>query len=153
DLDPEQGDYLSGRPPFHIGAKISDEGSGIDLSTLRLELDGRNIPRYAPGEEVSGKEGFLFELDTYTLDYTTHETEGRSTALRDGHHTATITVRDWKGNQAVKSWLFTVDDTIPRRARRPVNQPGGPGGPGGYPGGEGGNSGANSGGKGGRIGD
>ena len=130
DLEPEQGDYLSGRAPFHIGAKIADEGTGIDLSTLKFQLDGRDIPRYAPGEEVSGKEGFLFDLDTYSLDYTTHETEGRSSALRDGHHTATITVKDYKGNQATKTWLFTIDDSIPRRARRPSNQqnPGGIGG-------------------------
>jgi hypothetical protein len=114
---------LHGRAPFHIGAKISDEGSGIDLSSLKFSLDGRSIPRFAPGAEISGSEGFLFELDNYTLDYNTRETEGRSSALRDGHHTATITVKDWKGNEMTKSWLFTVDDTIPRKAKRPTNQP------------------------------
>ncbi len=144
DLDPEPGDYLNGRAPFHIGAKIADEGSGIDLSTLRFKLDGREIPRYAPGTETSGAEGFSFELDNYTLDYLTHEGEGRSTALRDGHHTATITVKDWKGNTATKNWLFTIDDTAPRKARRPANQ-----NQGGRPGTSGGNSGGNSGGKGG----
>ncbi len=150
DVEPEQGDYLSGRAPFHVGAKISDEGSGLDLSTLTLKLDGRNIPRYAPGAEVSGKEGFLFELDTYILDYTTHEAEGRSTSLRDGHHTATISVKDWKGNLATKIWNFTIDDTIPRKSRRPANQPavGGAGGFGGADSG-GGKGGGNSGGKGG----
>ncbi len=132
-LDPEPGEYLSGRAPFHIGAKIADEGSGLDLSTLKFQLDGRNIPQYARGEEVSGKEGFLFELDTYSLFYDTHETEGRSSALRDGHHTATVSVKDWKGNQVSKTWLFTVDDTIPRKAKRPARPTpgGGPGGGGG----------------------
>jgi len=143
DLDPEQGEYLSGRAPFHIGAKIADEGSGIDLRTLKLNLDGRDIPKYAPGEEVSGKEGFIFELDTYTLDYTTHDTEGRSSALRDGHHTATISVKDWKGNQVTKSWLFTIDDTVPRKSRKPKAP--GQGGPGGFPGSPG-SGGSNSGG-------
>jgi outer membrane protein assembly factor BamB len=122
-LDPDQGEYLNGRAPFHIGAKIADEGSGVDLSSLKFQLDGRDIPRFAPGAEISGKEGFLFELDTYILDYTTHESEGRSSSLPDGHHSATITVKDWKGNQASKSWSFTIDDTIPRKARRPANQP------------------------------
>jgi len=122
-MDPEPGEYLSGRAPFHIGAKVSDEGSGIDLSTLKLSLDGRDIPRFAPGAEVSGKEGFLFELDNYIVDYTTREAEGKSSSLRDGHHNATITVKDWKGNQATKTWTFTIDDTIPRRSRRPANQP------------------------------
>jgi outer membrane protein assembly factor BamB len=125
-LDPEQGEYLSGRAPFHIGAKISDEGSGIDLTSLKFQLDGRNIPRFAPGAEVSGSEGFIFDLQNYILDYTTRESEGKSSALRDGHHTATISVKDWKGNQVTKTWLFTIDDTIPRRSRRPANQPGGP---------------------------
>jgi outer membrane protein assembly factor BamB len=130
ELDPEPGEYLNGRAPFHIGAKISDEGSGIDLSSLKFNLDGRTIPRFAPGAEISGAEGFIFELENYTLDYTTHETEGRSSALRDGHHTATITVKDWKGNEMTKSWLFTIDDTIPRKARRPTTQlPGRFGGP------------------------
>ena len=141
DFDPEQGEYINGRAPFHIGAKIADEGSGLNLGSLRLKLDGRDIPRYAPGAEVSGKEGFLFDVDNYRLDYTTHETEGRSSSLADGHHTATITVKDWKGNETSKSWLFTVDDTIPRRARRPANQRFGPGGVGGQGSGLGGKGG------------
>jgi outer membrane protein assembly factor BamB len=132
ELDPEQGEYLNGRAPFHIGAKIADEGSGIDLRTLKLSLDGRDIPKFAPGEEISGKEGFIFELDTYRLDYTTHDTEGRSSALRDGHHTATISAKDWKGNQVMKTWLFTIDDTAPRKSQRPRSQT--PGGTGGFPG-------------------
>lgn len=130
-VEPEEGDYLNGRAPFHITAKISDEGSGVDLSSLVVKLDGRGLTRLQPGAEASGRDGYTFDIDTYTLDYSTSETEGRSSALSDGHHTATVSAKDWKGNQISKTWTFYIDDTIPRKARRSPNQSQFPGGRGG----------------------
>lgn len=129
-VEPEAGDYLNGRPPFRVRAKIVDDGSGLNLSTLRVELDGNAIPRRMQATDLSDKPGFFYNTDDDTLEYTTVESEaGKSNALSDGHHTISISVKDWKGNTATKSWSFYTDDTIPRRRRDP-NQPGnrGPGG-------------------------
>lgn len=143
-LVPDQGDYLNGRPPFHVSAKLSDTGSGINPSTLRLQLDGKDIPRRPV--EATEKEGFVWDTNDGTLDYYTQESDaGRGSNLSDGHHTITVSVKDWMGNAATKSWEFTIDDTIPRRIpkRNDSNGPGGPGGlgPGGFGGGSGGGKG------------
>jgi outer membrane protein assembly factor BamB len=130
---PEQGDYINGRPPFHISAKVSDAGSGVNVSTLHLQLDGREIPRRPVGQETSEKDGFVWDSNEGIVDYFTQETDaGRGSNLSDGHHVVTISVKDWMGNAATKSWTFMVDDTIPRRAIKRSNTPGFPGGPGGY---------------------
>ncbi|MCW3098564.1 MAG: hypothetical protein JWL77_4182, partial [Chthonomonadaceae bacterium] len=132
-LVPEQGDYINGRPPFHISAKVSDAGSGVNVSTLHLQLDGKEIPRRPVGQETSEKDGFVWDSNEGVVDYFTQESDaGRGSNLSDGHHVVTISVKDWMGNAATKSWTFMVDDTIPRRAIKRSNTPGGPGGPGGY---------------------
>jgi len=129
---PEQGDYINGRPPFHISAKVSDAGSGINVSTLHLQLDGKEIPRRPVGQETSEKDGFVWDSNEGTVDYFTQESDaGRGSNLSDGHHSVTITVKDWMGNAATKTWTFMVDDTIPKRAikRSTTQGPGGFGGP------------------------
>jgi len=150
ELEPEQGDYLNGRPPFHIGAKIMDEGSGLDLSTLSLKLDDHEIPRRFLDSKSPEKDGFLFRIETGLLEYATVENEGggKSNTLANGKHTVTIRVKDWMGNELVKSWLFTVDDAIKARPRniQPNNAPNGFGNPGG---GKGNSGGGPAGGKGG----
>ena len=136
---PEQGDYINGRPPFHISAKVSDAGSGVDVSTLHLQLDGKEIPRRPLGTETSEKDGFVWESNEGIIDYFTQESDaGRGSNLSDGHHSVTISVKDWMGNAATKTWTFVVDDTIPRRAiKRSNTQGNGPGSSGGKGGGPG----------------
>lgn len=134
-IEPTQGEYLNGRPPFKISAKVIDDGSGLHLDSLSLKLDDRPIPRRPHGREYFDKPGFAFNPDTGYIEYTIFDSsgEGRAEILRDGHHTVTISAKDWMGNTVVKSWTFYVDDTLPRRARRqPGTQtgPGSGGGPG-----------------------
>jgi len=142
-IEPENGDSINGRPPVHISAHLVDEGSGLDLSTLTLKLDDQTITRRLSEEPATSvaDNGFVFKKDISTLDYTTLETEGggKSSTLTDGHHTITVTVKDWKGNQLTKTWGFLVDDTI-KRVRKSDTQsgPGGRGGLGGKNGGGGG---------------
>jgi outer membrane protein assembly factor BamB len=141
-LVPEQGDYLNGRPPFHISAKVSDAGSGVNVSTLHLQLDGKEIPRRPPGQETSEKDGFVWDSNEGVVDYFTQDSDlGRGANLSDGHHSVTISVKDWMGNAMTKTWTFMIDDTIPRRAIKRSNTSGGPGGPGGPSGAGSGNSG------------
>ncbi len=128
-LVPVQGDYLNGRPPFHISAKVSDEGSGVNVSSLRVQLDGKDLPRRPVGTESSEKDGFVWDSNDGTVDYFTQDSDaGRGSNLTDGHHSVTISVKDWMGNSASKTWTFVVDDTIPRRAIKRSTTPGGAGG-------------------------
>jgi outer membrane protein assembly factor BamB len=149
-LTPEQGDYLSGRPPFEISAHIQDDGSGLNVDTITLKVDDNLIARRLTEEELVTKPGFLFNADDGILKYTIVEnSSGRSQSLADGHHTATIVASDWKGNTVTKSWTFYIDDALPRKAKRKapgttVGQ-GGPGGPGGLSGGLGGKGGGGGG--------
>ncbi len=148
---PEQGDYLNGRPPFHISAKVNDAGSGVNVSTLHLQIDGKEIPRRPVGQETSDKDGFVWDSNEGIVDYFTQVSdEGRGSNLSDGHHSVTISVKDWMGNAATKTWTFLIDDTIPRRAIKRSSTPGvggGPGGSGYNPGGSGGGKGTGGGGN------
>jgi hypothetical protein len=146
-LEPENGAYINGRPPLHLSAHIVDEGSGLDLSTLTMKLDDQTLPRISEDKVSAGASdnGFSYRSDSHTVEYTTIETDsGRSATLADGHHTVTVSVRDWKGNQANKTWTFVTDETIKRVLKSNPNNPGGPPGLGGGKGG--GNSGGGKGG-------
>lgn len=149
DLEPARGEYCSGEPPFTIKAKVVDSGSGLEPSSLQLHLDNQEIPRRANLAAAADKPGFVFNKDDSILTYTILPAEtGVSHTLTDGHHTATISARDWKGNEAVYSWIFTVGSTYPKE-KEPgqANGQGRPGGaPGGFPGKGGGGGGVAGGG-------
>ena len=140
-LEPENGAYINGRPPLHLSAHITDEGSGLDLSTLTMKLDDQTLPRKSEDKVSSGPadNGFSYLSDSRVVEYTTIENEnGRSATLGDGHHTVTVSVKDWKGNQLNKTWTFVTDDTIKRAQKSSSNTPGGFGNSGGKPGAGGG---------------
>lgn len=144
--EPAQGAYLSGRHPFHISAKVVDEGSGVMSSSVQLLLDGQPIARRASARTFSEKPGFSFDGDTGELEYNILENDtGQRTNLADGHHKLTIVAQDWLGNTASKSWTFFVDDTIRQKTKKKNNTTnglrGGAGGPGGSKGGGGGGGG------------
>jgi len=118
-LEPTQGDYLNGRPPFEISAHIADDGSGLNADTITLRVDDKMIRRGLKEEEVALKPGYIFKPDDGTLKYTILENDaGTTSGLTDGHHTATITASDWKGNTVTKTWTFVIDDTLKPRAKR-----------------------------------
>jgi len=122
-LEPENGAYINGRPPLHLSAHIIDEGSGLDLSSLKMKLDDQTLPR-KPEDTVSSSaadNGFSYKNDSHTVEYTTIETEsGRTATLADGHHTVTVSVKDWKGNLLNKSWTFVTDETIKKIVKNPA---------------------------------
>lgn len=116
-ITPSAGDYISGRPPFSIAARVVDEGSGVDLDSLTILLDGHKIPRRPGGMDAFDQIGYYFDPDKKTIDYITMENDGgASNGLKDGHHTLTISAKDWMGNAITKSITFYTDDTIPRRS-------------------------------------
>lgn len=148
DLVPENGAYLNGRPPFHISAKIMDEGSGLDLSTLEMKLDDQPLRRKA-ADKVStspADNGFYYNRETSMVEFNTIDNDtGKTATLADGHHTATVIVKDWKGNTLAKTWTFYTDDTIKPKLKS--TQPGGQSGRPGFPGGPSGPGGLGPGGK------
>jgi uncharacterized membrane protein YgcG len=164
DTEPEQGIVTNGAPPIHIEAKIVDEGSGVNVDTIKVMLDGNGIAKRPEGVDNDVKPGYTFDIHDDLLEYNTPVPAGASTVvpLVDGKHVVTVSVSDWKGNTATKSWSFTVDNSIQyhyvsKRDRQARNNPnrrgrGGRGGMGGYggPGGFGGSGGP--GGRGGRGG-
>lgn len=86
---PAQGDRVQGWRGRHIAARMSDDRSGIDPSSVRLLVDGRDVTRLA-------------RIDHDSIDY--HE------QLARGRHTAELIVRDRAGNTARKWWSFEVSD-------------------------------------------
>jgi hypothetical protein len=86
-VTPENGDRLDDRGRVRISARVSDEGSGVESVTLRL--DGRDVSRRL-------------------------RVEGDSVRYRDdlplGRHTAELVVRDRAGNVTRHNWTFDVVD-------------------------------------------
>jgi len=85
--------------------QITDEsgGSGIDLTTLALEIDGGSAVTY-------NSTGMVYSAITngYSCTYTPQ------TALSDGLHSVTINVSDYDGNAATQaSRTYTVDTVAP----------------------------------------
>ena len=88
-VTPEQGDRVSDRGLTRIAARFSDDRSGVDLRTVTLRVDGRDVTRHA-------------RIDGDDLRYADN--------LRPGRHVAEVLVRDRAGNLARRSWAFNVVD-------------------------------------------
>ena len=87
DLMPANGERITERGRAHIGAKLSDEGTGIDPASVRLRVAGRDV----------------------TADARVTEDEVQYRAdLDPGRYTAELTVRDKAGNATSKAWTFEV---------------------------------------------
>lgn len=98
---PAAGAYVTAAKP-EFSFKIKDADSGLDLSTLKLVLDGKDITTGFVISESADAEGY------YTVTYTPAED------LTDGEHTYTISVDDNDGNTATSaSTKFTVDTVDP----------------------------------------
>ena len=87
DLMPANGEHVGDRGRTQVGARLSDEGSGIDPASVRLRLNGRDVTadtRVSPDEAQ-----FRGDLDP-------------------GRYTAELSVRDRAGNSTTKTWTFDV---------------------------------------------
>lgn len=89
DLTPSQGERVGVRGLTRVSAHFTDQGSGVDLGSLVLRLDGRVVTHRA---RVDG-DGIRYADD-----------------LRPGRHVADLVVRDRAGNTARRSWSFDVVD-------------------------------------------
>ncbi len=106
-----------------------------------MKLDDQSLPDRDTLSVGASDNGFSYKADSHMVEYTTLENDsGKSATLEDGHHTVTVSVKDWKGNQLTKTWTFVTDETIKRVQKANPNTPGsGPnGGRPGFPGSPGG---------------
>lgn len=96
-LSPSEGSAMNGtRPP--ISAMVTDSGiSGLDLSSLRIYLDGLDVSSHASYDNSSRVISYAPQTD-----------------LSEGNHTAKVAISDNLGNAAERSWLFTIDLTAPQ---------------------------------------
>lgn len=87
DLMPANGEQVGERGRTRVGARLSDEGSGIDPASVRIRLNGRDVTADArvSADEVT----FRDDLDP-------------------GRYTAEVTARDQAGNMTRKAWTFEV---------------------------------------------
>jgi len=91
-ISPAGGSCVNSASPA-IAASYSDGGAGIDLSRVRVYVDGADVSASA-------------SIAASSLSY-------RRAALADGEHTALVVVFDNAGNSANASWAFCVDTAPP----------------------------------------
>lgn len=97
-LFPPMGAQTPGTPPLQFVFKVSDEATGVKLSSLKIDVDG------VPLDFIVGKD----EVASAQISY-----EGKNKPLTDGRHTLNVTVSDWMGNETKKSFAIFVDNSLP----------------------------------------
>ncbi len=130
---PGPGEILSGKSGQEFIFKVEDEASGINMSSVKLEIDG------VPYNYEFGRDGYLIcQLST----------SKKNANLRDGRRTLRLTATDWMGNTTTFVATLRIDNTLEplKRPGSDTKPPAGGGGPGG---GFGGGDGAGLGGGGG----
>src|SRR3990172_567816 len=93
--EPPDGALLNTGTPT-ISARYADEpsGSGIDVNTVRMTVDGNDVTSSA-------------SVTATSVSYTP------TSKLSEGQHTVTVNVADRANNPASLSWYFTIDMTLP----------------------------------------
>lgn len=86
------------KPTFTV--KVTDTGSGVDLSTFTMSIDGGTAIKIADCTKTAITNG-------YNITYTP------STALSDGNHTITASVGDYDGNTSATAQVTIKIDTVP----------------------------------------
>lgn len=102
-LFPRPGAQIPGNPPLDIIFKVNDEATGVNISTLKIDVDG------IPLTPIVSRDGVA--LVHLSID-------GPNKALLDGRRVFHIVVSDWMGNETNKTYAVMVDNTLP-----PLNTP------------------------------
>lgn len=89
DVTPNHNQHVGERGRTEVSARYRDDRSGVNVSSVRLRIDGDDVTRQArvTGNKVS------FEAN-----------------LRQGRHQAELVVRDRAGNVTRTAWNFVVDN-------------------------------------------
>lgn len=98
-LTPDPLTPVSAWPPIVLGANIYDEGSGVDLDSVKIKLDGKDIG----WEYRSDNSDFYFVI----------EPEVKQKPMQEGWHVVEVEAADYRGNRTTKTWRFVADPTKP----------------------------------------
>lgn len=93
DVTPDHRQHVSERGWTQVSARFRDDRSGVDASSVRLRIDGRDVTGWS---RVSASD-VSFRGD-----------------LREGRHTAELVVGDRAGNVTRTDWSFVVDNDVRR---------------------------------------
>ena len=106
---PEAGESMPGQPPLEITAKINDEGSGINPSTVKLFLDEEALS--CDFDSTKGLISYKFLVSQTNKPWS------------DGRHNLRLEASDWAGNKLNKTWSVMVDNSLKRAAKRRYQGP------------------------------
>jgi len=109
---PLPGDVISGQPPLEFAFKIEDEASGINPSSVKVEIEG------TPVDFTYSRDGIL-SVDISTAPRNSKGQPNKNLPLQDGRKTIVVSVADWVGNEAKASYVVTIDNAL-----RPVGRSG-----------------------------
>lgn len=93
---------INSKQPIVFQLRDEANGSGVDISTLTLQIDTGTIVKHNSSGMVCNK-----VTNGYDCVYTP------TTALEDGSHTVKINVKDFDGNSATEATRTYKVDTIP----------------------------------------
>jgi hypothetical protein len=91
DVTPNHDERVGERGRTEVSARFRDDRSGVDVSSVRLRLDGEDVTRRS---QVTANQ-VSFEAN-----------------LRQGRHNAELVVRDRAGNVTRTAWNFVVNNDI-----------------------------------------
>jgi outer membrane protein assembly factor BamB len=100
---PQPGELTSGKLGQEFIFKIEDEGSGVNISSMKLDFDGVNY------NYEFGRDGYLVCQISQTK---------RNNMLGAGRHTVHVNVTDWMGNVTTYTATVRIDNTLDP-AKRP----------------------------------
>lgn len=93
------------QPTFRFETYVYDEGSGVDMTGIRVEWDGQpyisDLIRITPNDHL------------LTVDLVGQRSGVARQQLKDGEHVLKITVPDFKGNKVERTFTFQIDNTLP----------------------------------------
>ena len=127
---PSPGEILSGKNGQEFIFKVEDEASGVNVSSMKMDIDGVNY------NYDFGRDGYLICKIS---------TSKRNNMLSNGRHTVHITASDWLGNSTTFTSTLRIDnalDPLKRPGTETTNPNGGGFGAGGGKGNGGGGNGA-----------
>jgi outer membrane protein assembly factor BamB len=91
---------VPGTPPLTVSMKLFDEGSGVDVSSIQVSLDNQPQQTWTFDE----KENLL---------WFSYNPAGIARPLPNGQHDVVVEASDYRGQAAVASMSFLVDNALP----------------------------------------
>lgn len=106
-LTPVDGAIIESSTPKII-AGIKDTYDNINANSASLKIDGTVVPARFTSKLISTTYDTCTGEATHTYDYKEGTLEYQAAGLKDGPHTAELSIADVKGNVLTKQWNFTV---------------------------------------------